>query len=56
MVSVLFLSVWISADKLTGVLPMLGPGVHVVPLPKVAAHVTGVASSTKTPTAPESKI
>lgn len=41
-------------NKLTGVLPILGPGVHRVPLPKVAAHVTGVASSTKTSTTPES--
>uniref|UniRef100_A0A3Q2TIT9 Tumor necrosis factor ligand superfamily member 10 n=1 Tax=Fundulus heteroclitus TaxID=8078 RepID=A0A3Q2TIT9_FUNHE len=38
-------------NKLTGVLPILGPGVRGVPLPKVAAHVTGVASSTKAPAA-----
>ncbi|XP_008397445.1 tumor necrosis factor ligand superfamily member 10-like isoform X2 [Poecilia reticulata] len=41
-------------NKLTGVLPILGPGVRGVPLPKVAAHVTGVASSSKAPAAPES--
>ncbi|XP_040916763.1 tumor necrosis factor ligand superfamily member 10-like isoform X2 [Toxotes jaculatrix] len=35
-------------NKLTGVLPILGPNPG-VPLPKVAAHVTGVASSTETP-------
>lgn len=35
-------------DKLTGALPILNPG---VPLPKVAAHVTGVVSSTESPTA-----
>ncbi|MEQ2258497.1 hypothetical protein XENORESO_020554 [Xenotaenia resolanae] len=35
-------------NKLTGALPILGRG---VPLPKVAAHVTGVASSTKAPAA-----
>ncbi|XP_014888461.1 tumor necrosis factor ligand superfamily member 10-like [Poecilia latipinna] len=40
-------------NKLTGVLPILGPGVRGVPLPKVAAHVTGVASSSKAPAAPE---
>lgn len=38
-------------DKLTGVLPFLSPGVRGVPLPKVAAHVTGVISSTEPPTA-----
>ncbi|KAI3367536.1 hypothetical protein L3Q82_026391 [Scortum barcoo] len=32
-------------DKLTGTLPVLSPGVRGVPLPKVAAHVTGVGSS-----------
>lgn len=36
-------------DKLTGVLPVLRPGVRGVPLPKVAAHVTGVSSSTEPP-------
>ncbi|XP_015230739.1 PREDICTED: tumor necrosis factor ligand superfamily member 10 isoform X3 [Cyprinodon variegatus] len=41
-------------DKLTGVLPILGPGVRGVPLPKVAAHVTGVASLPKSPAAAES--
>ncbi|XP_039993303.1 tumor necrosis factor ligand superfamily member 10-like isoform X2 [Xiphias gladius] len=35
-------------NKLTGMLPILNPG---VPLPKVAAHVTGVVSSTESPTA-----
>ncbi|XP_060938752.1 tumor necrosis factor ligand superfamily member 10-like [Limanda limanda] len=35
-------------NKLTGALPILSPG---VPLPKVAAHVTGVLSSTDSPTA-----
>lgn len=38
-------------DKLTGVLPVLSPGVRGVPLPKVAAHVTGVSLSTEPPTA-----
>lgn len=33
-------------DKLTGVLPILSPG---VPVSKVAAHVTGVVSPTKSP-------
>ncbi|KAG8013204.1 Neutral cholesterol ester hydrolase 1 [Nibea albiflora] len=37
-------------DKLTGVLPVLDPEVRGVPLPKVAAHVTGVSSSTELPT------
>ncbi|XP_045918693.1 tumor necrosis factor ligand superfamily member 10-like [Micropterus dolomieu] len=37
-------------DKVTGVMPILSPGVRGVPLPKVAAHVTGVTSSTETPT------
>ncbi|KAF7662993.1 hypothetical protein LDENG_00221320 [Lucifuga dentata] len=32
-------------NKLTGVLPVLSPGVRGVPLPKVAAHVTAVVSS-----------
>ncbi|XP_017291910.1 tumor necrosis factor ligand superfamily member 10-like isoform X2 [Kryptolebias marmoratus] len=41
-------------NKLTGVLPVLGPGVRGVPLPKVAAHLTGVASSTRDPTAESS--
>ncbi|XP_037602571.1 tumor necrosis factor ligand superfamily member 10-like [Sebastes umbrosus] len=36
-------------NKLTGVLPFLSPGVQRVPLPKVAAHVTGVISSTDPP-------
>uniref|UniRef100_A0A673BCU7 Tumor necrosis factor ligand superfamily member 10 n=1 Tax=Sphaeramia orbicularis TaxID=375764 RepID=A0A673BCU7_9TELE len=38
--------------ELTGVMPILSPGVPGVPLPKVAAHVTGVVSSTEPP-APE---
>ncbi|XP_072221872.1 tumor necrosis factor ligand superfamily member 10-like isoform X2 [Leuresthes tenuis] len=38
-------------NKLTGVLPILRPGVRGAPLPKVAAHVTGVASSMKLPAA-----
>ncbi|XP_068558472.1 tumor necrosis factor ligand superfamily member 10-like [Cebidichthys violaceus] len=38
-------------NKMTGVLPFLSPGVRGVPLPKVAAHVTGVISSTEPPTA-----
>ncbi|XP_038148302.1 tumor necrosis factor ligand superfamily member 10-like isoform X1 [Cyprinodon tularosa] len=44
----------ISRNKLTGVLPILGPGVRGVPLPKVAAHVTGVASLPRSPAAAES--
>ncbi|KAM4624770.1 tumor necrosis factor ligand superfamily member 10-like isoform 1-T2 [Polymixia lowei] len=32
-------------NRLTGTLPNLTPGVHGVPLPQVAAHVTGIASS-----------
>ncbi|XP_029349952.1 tumor necrosis factor ligand superfamily member 10 isoform X2 [Echeneis naucrates] len=39
-------------DKLTAVLPFLSPG---VPHPKVAAHVTGVASSAAPPTAEGSR-
>ncbi|XP_030299724.1 tumor necrosis factor ligand superfamily member 10-like [Sparus aurata] len=42
-------------DKLTGVLPVLRPGVRGVPLPKVAAHVTGVSSSTEPPPAEGSR-
>ncbi|XP_036927009.1 tumor necrosis factor ligand superfamily member 10-like [Acanthopagrus latus] len=42
-------------DKLTGVLPVLSPGVQGVPLPKVAAHVTGVSLSTEPPTAEGSR-
>ncbi|XP_034418602.1 tumor necrosis factor ligand superfamily member 10-like [Cyclopterus lumpus] len=38
-------------NKMTGVVPFLGPGVRGVPLPQVAAHVTGVISSTEPPTA-----
>ncbi|XP_008278329.1 tumor necrosis factor ligand superfamily member 10 isoform X2 [Stegastes partitus] len=38
-------------NKLTGMLPVLSPGVRGVPLPKVAAHVTGVVSSTEPPAA-----
>ncbi|KAK9533917.1 hypothetical protein VZT92_009005 [Zoarces viviparus] len=38
-------------NKMTGVLPFLSPEVRGVPLPKVAAHVTGVVSSTEPPTA-----
>ncbi|KAM9708727.1 tumor necrosis factor ligand superfamily member 10-like isoform 1-T1 [Menidia menidia] len=41
-------------NKLTGVLPVLRPGVRGVPLPKVAAHVTGVSSSLKLPAAESS--
>ncbi|XP_028251433.1 tumor necrosis factor ligand superfamily member 10-like isoform X2 [Parambassis ranga] len=41
-------------NKLTGVLPMLSPGVRGVPLPEVAAHVTGVVSSLAPPTAESS--
>lgn len=33
------------SDKLTGVMPILSPGVREMPLPKVAAHVTGFSSS-----------
>ncbi|KAF6736250.1 Tumor necrosis factor ligand superfamily member 10 [Oryzias melastigma] len=33
------------SNKLTGVLPVLHPGIPGVPFPKVGAHVTGVASS-----------
>ncbi|XP_076013413.1 tumor necrosis factor ligand superfamily member 10-like isoform X2 [Genypterus blacodes] len=40
-------------NKLTGVLPVLGPGVRGVPLPKVAAHVTAVVSSAEPPAAAE---
>nr|XP_020472308.1 tumor necrosis factor ligand superfamily member 10-like [Monopterus albus] len=42
-------------NKLTGVLPFLSPGVRGAPLPKVAAHVTGVISSTESPTAEGSR-
>ncbi|CAK6965939.1 tumor necrosis factor ligand superfamily member 10-like [Scomber scombrus] len=42
-------------NKLTGVPPILNPGVRGVPLPKVAAHVTGVVSSTDPPTAEGSR-
>ncbi|XP_013875270.1 tumor necrosis factor ligand superfamily member 10 isoform X3 [Austrofundulus limnaeus] len=38
-------------NKLTGVLPILDPGVHEALLPKAAAHVSGVASSTRDPPA-----
>lgn len=38
-------------DKLTGVLPILRPGVQGVPHPKVAAHVTGVGSFAEPPAA-----
>lgn len=38
-------------DKLTGVLPVLSPGVRGVPLPQVAAHVTAVVSSAEPPAA-----
>lgn len=34
-------------NGLTAVLPLLGPAVRGVPLPKVAAHVTGVAATTE---------
>lgn len=43
--------VCVFTDKLTGALPVLSPEVRGVPLPKVAAHVTGVVSSTEPPTA-----
>ncbi|NP_001233230.1 tumor necrosis factor ligand superfamily member 10 [Takifugu rubripes] len=36
-------------DKLTGLLPVLSPGPQGAPLPKVAAHVTGVALLTELP-------
>ncbi|XP_041667894.1 tumor necrosis factor ligand superfamily member 10-like [Cheilinus undulatus] len=42
-------------DKLTGVMPILSPGIRGVPLPKVAAHVTGVLSSTGPQTAEGSR-
>lgn len=48
---VCFLSACGFTDKLTGVLPFLSPGVRGVPVPKVAAHVTGVMSSTEPTTA-----
>lgn len=38
----------IISDKLTAALPMLRPGEQAVPLPKVAAHVTGVGVSSFT--------
>uniref|UniRef100_UPI0037E924E2 tumor necrosis factor ligand superfamily member 10-like n=1 Tax=Semicossyphus pulcher TaxID=241346 RepID=UPI0037E924E2 len=38
-------------DKLTGVMPFLSPEVRGVPLPKVAAHVTGVVSPLEPSTA-----
>lgn len=38
-------------DKLTGLLPVLSPGPQEAPLPKVAAHVTGVAPLTELPVA-----
>ncbi|XP_056867417.1 tumor necrosis factor ligand superfamily member 10-like [Takifugu flavidus] len=38
-------------DKLTGLLPVLSPGPQGAPLPKVAAHVTGVAPLTEQPVA-----
>lgn len=38
-------------DKLTGLLPVLGPGPQGAPLPKVAAHVTGVAPLAELPPA-----
>nr|XP_046269274.1 tumor necrosis factor ligand superfamily member 10-like [Scatophagus argus] len=38
-------------DKMTGGPPISNPGVRGVPLPEVAAHVTGVSSSTEPPTA-----
>lgn len=38
-------------DKLTGLLPVLSPGPQGAPLPKVAAHVTGVAPLTELPVA-----
>ncbi|XP_028994636.1 tumor necrosis factor ligand superfamily member 10-like [Betta splendens] len=39
----------------TGALPVASDGARVVPLPKVAAHVTGVVSSTDPPTAEGSR-
>lgn len=38
----------IISDKLTAALPVLRPGEQAVPLPKVAAHVTGVGVSSFT--------
>lgn len=38
-------------DKLTGLLPVLSPGTQGAPLPKVAAHVTGIAPFTEPPAA-----
>lgn len=38
-------------DKLTGLLPVLSPGAQGAPLPKVAAHVTGMAPFTGPPAA-----
>lgn len=38
-------------EKLTGVLPILSPGAQGAPLPKVAAHVTGVGSLAGPPAA-----
>ncbi|XP_030575086.1 tumor necrosis factor ligand superfamily member 10 isoform X2 [Archocentrus centrarchus] len=36
-------------NNLTGALPFRGPGIRGAPLPKVAAHVTGVVSSAEPP-------
>lgn len=38
-------------DKLTGLLPVLSAGTQEVPLPKVAAHVTGIAPVPEPPLA-----
>lgn len=38
-------------DKLTGLVPVLSPGTQGAPLPKVAAHVTGIAPFTEPPAA-----
>ncbi|KAM6968889.1 tumor necrosis factor ligand superfamily member 10-like [Tautogolabrus adspersus] len=42
-------------DKLTGGMPILNPGIRGLPLPKVAAHVTGVISSSGPQTADGSR-
>lgn len=43
-------------NGLTAVLPLLGPAMRGVPLPKVAAHVTGVASSSENAASEGSRI
>ncbi|XP_023118286.1 tumor necrosis factor ligand superfamily member 10-like isoform X1 [Amphiprion ocellaris] len=42
-------------NKLAGMLPVLSPSMRGVPLPKVAAHVTGVVSSQEPPAAESSR-